>query len=132
MFASITKPKLPRGYSYVLKTSVLEKSLVESGIDCSIELHDWLPQRIGSILECEHWPANDRFEYDRLYVRAGAVPAALRHDAFESLVDKVLPRFGIWARGILGLPPGSPARFASPCFRARFLPDTGLSLDHAP
>lgn len=51
MFASITKQKLPRGFSYVLKTSLLEKSSIEFRIDCSIELHYGLPQRTGSILD---------------------------------------------------------------------------------
>ena len=35
---SISKPKLPRGRSYVLKTSVLENTLSQANIDCNMYL----------------------------------------------------------------------------------------------
>lgn len=71
---SISKPKLPKAYSYVLRSSQLDNLLISNNITIHTDLVYWLPQIIGSILEVHYWLPNNKVLYPRLYVRAGALP----------------------------------------------------------
>jgi hypothetical protein len=93
MFDSISKCKLPKGKSFVLKTSQLDTALSEAGIDCHIDLVYWLPQSGGSILEAQYWLPNENIAYPRFYVRAGVVASELRLRASQALLEEVLPKF---------------------------------------
>jgi hypothetical protein len=57
---SISKPKLPKGISYVLKTSQLASALSAAGIDIHVALKYWAPRCGGSILEAHYWLPNER------------------------------------------------------------------------
>jgi hypothetical protein len=131
MIDSISKPKLPKGLSYVLKTSQLAKVLSDAGIDCHIDLVYWLPQGGGSILEAEYWLPNDHVRYPRLYVRAGPVPSGLHAVASESLLASALPQFVRWLRTILALPGRSPALHGKPHFIAAYTVE-GLAVGSQP
>ncbi|MBX3416875.1 MAG: hypothetical protein KF851_04665 [Pirellulaceae bacterium] len=109
MIDSISKPKLPKGLSYVLKTSQLENALRDAGIDCHVDLVYWVPQSGGSILEAQYWLPNENVAYPRVYLRTGAVLSNARLPASEALLNRAIPQFVAWLKGILDLPDDSSA-----------------------
>jgi hypothetical protein len=117
----ISRPKLPRGLSYVLKTSQLIQVLTDARIDCHIDLVYWAPQSGNSVLEGTYWLPNENVPYPRVYVRAGAVASASRAAASEALRAKALPDFVRWLREILSLPKGSTRLSEPPYFNATFV-----------
>ena len=131
MIDSVTKPKLPKGLSYVLKTSQLARALLEAGIDCHVNLVYWLPQGGGSILEGHYWLPNENVPHPRVYVRAGVVHSVLLSAASEALVESAIPKFIKWLRGILELPNGSPALHGAPYFNAAYT-EQGLIVTDRP
>src|SRR5689334_17374101 len=131
MIDSITKPKLAKGLSYVLKTSQLAKALSDAGIDCHVNLVYWVPRCGGSILEGHYWLPNENVAYPRVYVRAGVVPWTSRATASEALLAKALPEFVRWLQGILALPDESPALNGTHYFNAAYT-DNGLVVTDQP
>lgn len=97
---SISKPKLPKSYSYVLKSSQLNDLLQCTGITIHTDLVYWLPQKIGSILEVHYWLPNNNVPYSRLYVRAGALPKDNIQEARIIMCDEVIPKFSNWLKHI--------------------------------
>lgn len=128
---SVSKPKLAKGLSYVLKTSQLAKALSDAGIDCHLDLVYWTPQSGGSILEGQYWLPNENVAYPRVYVRAGAVPSASRLSATEALLASALPQFVNWLQGIIALPDTSPALHGTLYFNATYT-DQGLAVTSQP
>lgn len=131
MIGSISRPKLAKGLSYVLKTSQLAGALADAGIDVAVDLVYWSPQAGGSILEGHYWPPNENVPHARVYVRAGAVPSELRPGAADALREVALPRFVRWVQEILALPEGSPALAMKSYFNAAFTAE-GLVLTDRP
>jgi hypothetical protein len=129
MIDFVSKPKLPKGLSFVLKTSQLEQALFD--IDCHVYLRYWVPQCGGSILEGDYWLPNENFPYPRVYIRAGAIPSALRSAASEALRESALPKFRDWLRKILSLSDKSPALHTHPYFNAEYS-SQGLTISHQP
>ena len=106
----IEKPKLRKGLSYVLQSSMLKNALEETGIDCNIDINYWNPYRIPigeTILECFYWLPNENVDYDRFYVRAGTVKSEDRKVAQDLLREKVIPKFLDWFVKIKSLPKNS-------------------------
>lgn len=131
MIASVSRPRLAKGLSYVLKTSQLAEALADAGIDCHVDLVYWSPQAGGSILEGAYWPPNENVPYPRVYIRAGAVPSASRSAISAALLTTALPRFIRWLQGILSLPEGSPALRGAPYFNAAYTGE-GLAITDQP
>ena len=131
MIESISRPKLAKGRSYVLKTSQLTDALAAAGIDWRVDLVYWSPRSGGSILEGHYWPPNENVPYKRLYVRAGSVPSTQRPAAAEALRESALPQFIRWVQGLLVLPDGSPALAAEGYFNATFTAE-GLAVADQP
>ena len=101
MIDFISKPKLPKGISYVLKTSQLEQALKKlepklEEINCQITLDYWIPQKGNSIFEANYWLPNHHVSYPRIYIRAGAISSELRIKASTNLVNEILPDFINW------------------------------------
>jgi len=132
MINFISKPKLRKGPSYVLKTSQLANALSDAGIDCHIDLHYWVPQGGGSILEGNYWLPNANVPYPRVYVRAGVVPSALRVAASQALLEKGLPLFIKWLQGIIALPPESPALWGRELYFNATYTEQGLATTNQP
>lgn len=97
---SISKPKLPKAYSYVLRSSQLDNLLISNDITIHTDLVYRLSQIIGSILEVHYWLPNNNVPYPRLYVRAGALPKSDIQIARIIMVDEVLPKFSRWLKDI--------------------------------
>ena len=117
---TVEKPKLRKGLAYVLKTSLLETALAESGIEVATHLVYWTPQGGGSVLEAFYWLPNERVPHRRLYVRAGSVPVRERPIALEQLRSHALPELVRWLLGLHAQPDDSPALLAKPHFNASF------------
>lgn len=103
----IEKAKLPKGMSYALRSSVLERAICEAGIDIATTLRHG-PNHI--LFDAFFWPPNPNFPFERLYVRAGAVPASHAHEARLFVESSVIPDLISWLQGILALPSNSPIR----------------------
>ena len=104
MISSISKPKIPNDYSYVLKTKQLEDLLVENNIDTPIDLYYSLAD---TIITAYYYPPNYRVPYCRFCVVAGAL---LRDDVFfarDKMKETILPELAIWMNNILNLPENS-------------------------
>lgn len=131
MIESISRPRLAKGRSYVLKTSQLAEALAHAGIDWHVDLIYWSPQSGGSILEGHYWPPKHTIPYPRIYIRAGVVPSTMRSAAAEALREIALPRFIGWVRGIMALPERSPALACESYFNATYTTD-GLAIYEQP
>ena len=103
---NIKKPKIPKGLSYVLKTS-LEKALEAGGLDCQVDLHYWNPKAGGPIFEADYLLPNTHCPYHRVNVRAGVVPSGQRKQAAEILESQILAEFVKWLKKIQVLPTNS-------------------------
>lgn len=97
---SISKPKLPKAYSYVLHSNQLNNLLISNGITIHTDLVYWLPKIIGSILEVHYWLPNNNVPYPRLYIRAGALPRIEIQTARIIMSDEVFPKFSNWLEDI--------------------------------
>jgi hypothetical protein len=123
MIDSVSKPKPPKGLSYVLQTSQLEQALANAAIDCPVDLVYWIPQGGGSVLEGHYWLRNENVPYPRVYVRAGVVPSSHRAIASEALLAEGLPQFIDWLKEVHSLPDDSPALDGELYFNATFAED---------
>ena len=117
---TVKKPKIPKGLSYVLKTSVLQAALEDAHINCHVNLNYWIPQSGGSVLEAHYWLPNANVHYPRVYVRAGVVPSSERRAAQDALAASILPTFIAWLSRILALPKNSPVLHGKPYFNATY------------
>ena len=116
----IEKPKLPKGLSYALKTSLLQATLEEAQIDCYVHLNYWRPQTGCSVLEAEYWLPNQNVPYPRVYIRAGVVPSSHHKAASDAIAKNILPAFTEWLLRILALPENSPVLHSKPYFNAAY------------
>ncbi len=131
MIEFISRPKLAKGWSYVLQTSQLAEALEVGGIDWQVSLNYWTPKVTGSILECHFWPPSSTILYPRFYIRAGAVPSTLRAAAQEALRELGLPQFIHWAKSFLALPEGSPRLTTEAYFDVSYTAE-GLKITETP
>jgi len=61
-----------------------------------------------SFFEAFYWLPNENVDYDRFYIRTGAVETKDAHNAREYMENKVIPEFITWANQIISLPSNSP------------------------
>lgn len=105
---------------YPLKSSVLENALMSAGIT----LHTHLIQRPGKIFFDAHlWPPNPNIPYERLYIRASAVPTEKGQTARDYLETVVIPDLISWINNLLAQPPNSTQRRERGDYFRRDLPD---------
>ncbi len=122
----IEKSKLPRGMSFVLKSSALERALADAGIG----LETCLTHTSSGIFFDAHFvPPNRNVAYERLMVRAGAVPADTSRAARAYMEDTVLPELVAWIKDILAKPENSTIRRERQHF-VRYPPDASLARGH--
>ena len=101
----IEKGKLPKGLSYPLKSSALSNALEAADISVSIHL---IYEANQLFFEAFYWLPNDNVEYDRFYIRTGAVKSEHAKLARTEMGNHVIPEFIKWAKEILSLPQNSP------------------------
>jgi hypothetical protein len=116
----IEKPKLPKGLSYALKTSILQAALDEARIECYVHLSYWRPQTGFSVLDAQYWLPSQNVPYPRVYLRAGVVPSSHHRAASDAMEKNILPAFTAWLSRILALPENSPVLHSEPYFNAEY------------
>jgi hypothetical protein len=113
----IEKNKIPKGVSFVLRSSALEHALQSAGI--SVDTH--LRQTNTCIFfGADFWPPNPNVAYERFYIQAGVVPSSYASEARRFVEATVLPQFIAWAKDILALPYNSPIRRSKQYFTSSF------------
>ena len=120
MIKSIEKDKIPKQYSFVLKTKQLEDLIITNDISIHIDLRYVYWQSIGSIFEAEFRLPNNNIPYNRLYIRAGALPNEYVFAARKEMEEIILPEFKIWITNIINLPNNSTHILNKPYFNAIF------------
>jgi hypothetical protein len=103
----IEKAKLPKGMSHPLRSSFLMEALHTGSITVAAHLKHI---RSGPLFEAFFWPIRPGVRYERLYIRAAAVPSEQKRLARRHLEDKVVGEFVRWVQGILLFAPKSPVR----------------------
>lgn len=127
MIHHINKPKLPRGLSYVLKTSIIESLLESSGIDSDAVIDFCAPSSEGYVFEVFYsapkspsWESYAQQQLVRdislgtfpfLFIRAGSVAGAERKTALMGLTNDAFPAFVSWFSRVAALPTNSPLLF---------------------
>lgn len=91
--------KLPRGQSYPLKPSALSAALQEAGIDIEATLY----RAPGNFFSASLSPPNPTFPYERLLVRAGAVPSECVADVRSRIDEQMIDPLVQWIAGIAAL-----------------------------
>ena len=104
---SISKQRIPSKYSYVLKTGQLENLLTDNNINIHIELNYIFSSEMGSVFEAFYWLPNNNVPYDRVYIRARALPKENLTFMREKLDKVILPEFIVWINNIMALPDNS-------------------------
>lgn len=103
----IKKDRLPKGLSFVLRSSVMEEAFRSAGITTDASLHHLCS---GIFFDAYFWPPNPNVAYERFYIRAGVAPSSQAREARDFAERIVIPRFVAWAGHLLSLPLNSPTR----------------------
>ncbi|MDL2322184.1 hypothetical protein LJC47_07580 [Desulfosarcina sp. OttesenSCG-928-B08] len=113
---SIKKDNLPKGKSFVLRSSTLHEAMRSKHI-----VIDTYLRHINShvFFEGFFWPPGHTIHHERIYVRTGAVPTAQARKARQFTDEFIIPQFIIWVQEILSLPRNAPLRQSE----QRFIPD---------
>jgi hypothetical protein len=86
MELNIEKPKVRKGLSYVLKSSMLKKAMESNHINIPAFITYWTPGKIPygeNIFECNIRRKDKMVDYDQLIIRAGTVESKHRKSAEE-------------------------------------------------
>jgi hypothetical protein len=114
----ISKAKIPRNESFILRSSVLEAALYAAGIATETSLH----HRRGKYFSADFWTPRPNVPHERFYICSGAVPADEARAVREFVESRVIPEFIAWASGLLALPSDSTVRRTD----QRFLRELGV------
>lgn len=104
---TIDKAKLPKGMSYILKTSELQNAM--AGSDTTVKLHiNYRYNKIWNrVFDCKYWLPNANVDHRRLYVTTLAVRVADKQQITEEFLSVVLPQFIKWVDMLNALPDNS-------------------------
>lgn len=103
----IEKSRIPKGMSYVLRSSSLEAAMQEAALN----IDTTLVHGAGEIFfDAHYWPPHANAPRERLYVRAGAIEASRAREARAFVEETVIPDLVRWLGMILALPANSPER----------------------
>jgi hypothetical protein len=100
----IEKQKLPKGFSYALKTSMLERAFIETKITIDTHL---IYSNSEIFFDAHYWIPNKNVDYYRFYIRAGHVQSGRRKEAMIFMKNIVIPEFIEWAKELVSLPENS-------------------------
>ncbi|AAN49356.2 hypothetical protein [Leptospira interrogans] len=106
-FLTIKREKIPRGFSYPLKTSELIAAYDSAEINTETILNYSFNHPNFRV---HFWPPNVNINHERLYIVIGAVPTESAYAAGEIIKSKTVPEFIKWIKNLLLLPVNSPMR----------------------
>jgi hypothetical protein len=113
----IEKHKLPKGFSYALKSSMLEKAFTENNIITTTQL---IYSKSDIFFDAYYWLPNHNVDYSRFYIRAGHVQSDQRKAALQYTQDIVIPDFIRWAKELFSLPEDNTKLLRENYFRRNF------------
>lgn len=104
------KDKLPKGRSYPLKPSELERAVLESGLQLRVEFTRW--DKFEPVLQANYYPDGSWSgrSGDFIWIYCKAVESASANAINARLLSEALPRLLKWAKHIEGLDARSPVR----------------------
>ena len=86
----IQKDKIRKGFGYPLKSSLLEKALLEADITTDVHL---IYGNNSRLFEAFYWVPNENVPFDRFYVRTGAFEASRVSELRAELESSIIPEF---------------------------------------
>jgi hypothetical protein len=93
------KQKLPRGFSYPLKRSILDAALTEAGITRVHCVYYWLGHSGDIILRADYCgEANHAWAAGQASITLCAVPSEERRETESALLHQALPQLCTWLR----------------------------------
>lgn len=98
------KGKLPKNYSYALKTSFFEQAVNENNIETDLSL-SFGHSKI--FFDARYIIRSANCEYDRIHVRTGSVLSKDRLRAQNFIQNIVVPDFIKWAENLISQPSNS-------------------------
>lgn len=99
--------KIPVGYGYVLKPSIVSDALQASGVDINAHL---VRCHGGGMFHAHFWPSNPNVPYERLYMTAGTAIGKDLSNVRRRVEFEALPTLVRWVSEILAMDPRSPIR----------------------
>jgi len=106
--------RLPSGYGFVLRPSVLSAALESSSIEIDAS---FIRSHSSILLDARFWPPTPNVPYERLYIRSGTVTSREVAEFRRRAEVESLPRFINWISGILAADIRSPLRRNEQYFR---------------
>lgn len=106
----VTKPKVQKGLSYVLKTSMLKDAMELNNIDIPTFITYGVSFKIPdfeNVFECAFRKKDKSFDHDQLQINIRTVESKNRKNAEELIMQKVIPKFIEWVKRIEALPANS-------------------------
>ena len=113
----IEKRKLPKGYSYALKSTMIENVFKENNITTYTHLIYCYSE---IFFDAHYLIPNQNVDYYRFYIRAGHVESIRRKEAMMFMQNSVIPEFIKWANELISLPENSTKLLEGPYFRRNF------------
>jgi len=129
----IFKDKLPAGWAYALKPSLLEGAIAEAGMSLPVSLYQWhkIWEADGPALNAKFYPSGSYMgrENGRFSVTSGAIPSSER-EVQQDFAERVfLPALVKWMTSLEALPPDSTVRREEQSFLCEGAPS---ALSHRP
>lgn len=122
---TINKPKVPKGLSYIIKSSQIQELFEELKLDIDISVNYLVskggPQGI-TVFECCYWLPNMNIPYNRLYITIGTVRVD-KKDKIDALLKVLFPKFKEWVLFIMSQPDNSTFLEHNSYIRANFIND---------
>ena len=100
----ITKHKLPKGFTYPLKSSLLQAACEDNGIELPITLR-YHPD--ANLFVADYFFPSTWQDYERISILSGSVISHDSLDAREHMSKSVIPGFIDWVDELINLPENS-------------------------
>lgn len=100
----ITKSKLPKGFTYPLKSSLLKNSLEAAGISLPVTLRY---ETNAELVVASYFFPRTWEDYEKIHINSGSVKSRDSVQAREHLDNIVIPEFIVWLNGNLKSPDNS-------------------------
>lgn len=109
--------KLPKGRTYPLKPSELEREIAASGLTLPVEFTRW--DKFDSVFQASFYPVGTWLGKDGqfFWVYCRAVPSIHARAAHTKILSEAIPKFIDWAKHIEALDDQSPIKREKQTFR---------------
>lgn len=122
---TINKPKVPKGLTYIIKSSQLKELFEELKLDIDVSVNYHVSKE-GSdgirVFECRYWLPNMNVPYDRFYITIGTVSVSNK-DKISILLKGLFPKFKEWILFLMSQPENSTFLKHNSYIRANFTND---------